>query len=970
MKNLLKAGIMAISLISILVVPSMAFADIAPDSGEAVLADRADDGDGGETGALDVVPTEAPSPELVAPASDEIPVVGEAVGTPCVEDPSPADTADPDSTSGSLPDDEGTTVAEGEDPDIVESADAAAVQEIDGVESGDGEDAQPADAVGEDASDMASANGTCAAAAEGDVAANVADSPVASRDQGGEEAVSGAGAVVGGLASHRTAPLDVAAADTLSAGAVVVAANELPTPSADDEPLVVLEESSLDEFAPKDAIDLVAKLVGSAATLDPAEVAGAAVEWGMTQLLSAIFGIPMDDDASLQEILQNIKELQDGLDTLQKTVNSQELDQILNSLKLLLAEQTSYDVYNGLKDIDAKRKAGIYPDWDAAQRRKSELTGSLGIADNAWESVNNDYDRFVLQLWTAMTEPYHVTIDGKSQDLTLMQVYYEHLRMKYHWEHQAYDEWAAFQARCVGLLTTSLSLEKASLQARINLLEEWNKDPKHTKRDEGACVSRLKTIQDYINQVSGYVGKDPYGKDVNYPGLFSNKTWAAQYWMYKERPEYRYYWTSGHEILFYAAVNTQNVPQETKGKGSTSTSAKGFTYPGHHKHVVTFKFWKPFIRYHGGNTLLVSYDQLKTIYADYNAKGATASLYDIFMGDGAFTGLSGKSNNWQFVVDPDSNHALTYEEFTFKADQVYCYQVDGMRKATSLPGAGHLILCYYHYFSNEPNTNTNYIGIGVARVGAETYDPNNETTPEVCTAYISDLALWWPSADDLLLAYDHGEQGGLDRVFLDGELLDASRYTVQGGSVVLSDACLSSLSFGEHVLVLDTVGGSHTIVFDTQADGVYHTVAGEGSTWARGSNGGLVFTFKRTVDDAITFARLAGVLVDGVAAPSWAYTAQAGSAIVTLAAAFLETLAPGAHTITALFEDGNDPQATFAICAGATVRPEPDGIVNCATPAEGTPRTGDNAALPGALLAILALASGCIAFRFRASRAK
>lgn len=511
-----------------------------------------------------------------------------------------------------------------------------------------------------------------------------------------------------------------------------------------DEPITMA--TGEDGFSGKDAITLVSKLLGAAATGDPAEVAAAVVEWGTENLIAAIFGVDMGDDESLQQIMQDIKELKDELDTLQKTVNNQQLDSILNDLKDLLSDQSTYDVYNGLRDIDAKYKDGTYSQTEAEQRRHSELTGSLGVTEDSWESVNNVYDRFVLQLWTAMTDTYHVTINGTTQDLDLMQVHYEHLRAKYRWENQAYDEWSAFQARCVGLLTTSLNLEKSSLQARIALLKTWNDDPKHEKRDEGAVTSRLKTIQDYINQVSGYKGKDPYGNDVDYAGLFSEKTWADTYWLYKERPDVRYYWVPKHEILFYAEVNTQSTPKEDTSKGSTSTSAKGFTYPGHHTHKPTFKFWKPFIRYQGGNSYLVSYDQLRQIYADYNSGGATKSLYEIFMGDGAFTGLTGKSNDWQFVIDPDSDHPLTYEEFTFKADQIYVFQVDGMTKATKLPGAEHLILAYYHYFSSENNNNTNYIGIGVKRVGPESA-PSTDVVAEEHTAYVKHEEPRWPSQE-------------------------------------------------------------------------------------------------------------------------------------------------------------------------------------------------------------------------------
>lgn len=77
------------------------------------------------------------------------------------------------------------------------------------------------------------------------------------------------------------------------------------------------------------------------------------------------------------------------------------------------------------------------------------MTDDLGIDEGHWGSVENTYDDFAWELWTAMTQPYHVTMNGEVQDLTLLQIHYEHLRAKYHWEHQAYAEWEAYQTQCV-----------------------------------------------------------------------------------------------------------------------------------------------------------------------------------------------------------------------------------------------------------------------------------------------------------------------------------------------------------------------------------------------------------------------------------------------------------------------------------------------------------------------------------------
>ena len=56
-------------------------------------------------------------------------------------------------------------------------------------------------------------------------------------------------------------------------------------------------------------------------------------------------------------------------------------------------------------------------------------------------------------------------------------------------------------------------------------------------------------------------------------------------------------------------------------------------------------------------------------------------------------------------------------------------------------------------------------------------------------------------------------------------------------------------------------------------------------------------------------------MVDGKDIDASNYTAQSGSVIVKLKPEYLETLAVGEHTLTALFDDGNNPTAKFTIAA-------------------------------------------------------
>ena len=573
-------------------------------------------------------------------------------------------------------------------------------------------------------------------------------------------------------------------------------------------------------------------------------VASGTFSWSTSSILKAMFGDSIGDDTQqkLDQILQELNQLNAAMGELQKTANSQQLDTILNNLSPTLTKLTPHDVLNELIKLD-KSKAE-----DAKRRVQGELTTSLGngkVDDiESLASVEGAFDNFTSELWQAMTNTWHVTIDGRPQDLTLMQIWYEHLRYKYQWEHQAYKEWAEFQGQCVSLLASSLALERASLQVRLEKIEDYNKTHEPSEVvDEGAVKNRLNDIQDFINQMAGYTGyvtvesADNPGlglsrKYVDYPGLFSEKTWAEQYWMYKERPDYRYYWVPGHEILFYAQVNSQDVPQEVKDHGLTSPDLlKGVnvdwfdneTFIGNgYDAWPKDKFWRPITTYQNGKASLVSREQLRTIYQDYKDRHNEKHLYDIFIGEGEgnFLGLddyNGSISSWWFVL----NEGVSYKQHTFKADELSI----NVMKSGSPKTVERAILCWYHRGSTERSHQHHYIGLGVARVGPETYKPspsndapNAMVEVQSTVEYDSAQAHWQPSHGHLTLGFDAEAHGGVGRVLMDGKELDPSSYTLKDGAIVLTQAFLSSLPHGQHELFLDTVGGGHTVVFVTSPD--------------------------------------------------------------------------------------------------------------------------------------------------------
>ena len=614
-----------------------------------------------------------------------------------------------------------------------------------------------------------------------------------------------------------------------------------------------------------------------------------------------------------------------------------------------------------------------------------------GMANGTLDSIGsiaspfNTFDNYASDLWIAMTTPYEVTINNQTQSLTLMQVYYEHLRLKYKWEHQAYEEWEAFNNRCVGLLAATLGLERASLKVRLDILREYNAN--HTdKHDEGAIIARLNETQDEINQMKGFTGtvndesrdpKKPVAKKVDYPGLFNKKAWDEQYWMYKARPDFRYYWVPNHECLFYAQVNTQDIPYEdTSGSILVPGSFEGLkiTTSGGSYHIdIAYNHWKPFLNYQGGDSPLASETQLKTMYKDY---GSDTHLYNIFIDpdEGNFLGLDeGDIEHWWFVVGQTEDHHITLKESDGYNYELYTYVVSSPHAAQDT-----VDLARYNQYGAWWNSNRHYIGVGVVRYGPETYDPKKSAfigddelaKAEVHTTILYSSSIWWPSYGNLLLGYGEDSHGAVERVLMDGVELDDSCYSILNGRIVLNQAYLASLGYGEHELFLDTEEGGHTVVFGTQADGVYYLESGANSSWTPGDDSGLTFVFKRTVDDAQTFYRLIDVLVDGIPVPAWGYIASAGSAIITLTPAFLATLEPGVHVLTAVFADGNNPQATFTVHAAQT-QAVPASYTPENAVANQTPVTGDGYNMLIVLLAVTALVSGfVVAFASRRTRAQ
>lgn len=94
---------------------------------------------------------------------------------------------------------------------------------------------------------------------------------------------------------------------------------------------------------------------------------------------------------------------------------------------------------------------------------------------------------------------------------------------------------------------------------------------------------------------------------------------------------------------------------------------------------------------------------------------------------------------------------------------------------------------------------------------------------------------------------------------------------------------------------------------------VYSSTQGDGQIWTIGNTVPATFVFKRSIDDETCYSHFEGILVDGEEVGEENYESYSGSTVVRLKSSYLEMLKVGEHTMTALFDDGNDPEVTFTI---------------------------------------------------------
>lgn len=596
---------------------------------------------------------------------------------------------------------------------------------------------------------------------------------------------------------------------------LVASANDLTEADANSNSNSLSNESCfLPEFSDQTIInDIVAALEES---FPPEGAAKKAVSWATKQFVSKVLHIKTADQTFNETVLSKLNDLMDGqtklqesMDKLSEQITCEQLGKYLDDFQKLIDSGNATDIYEALLSIDKDEIDGTYSSDQAAKSRVKTLTFNLGLTKETMGRADIDIDNYTKQLYLALTRKMKVAYqDNVKREDNIFEINYQYLKRKYHWENQAYEEWIAFQNQALGTFSIAVTIDRYSLLARIEKINEYNKTlPKDEQIPKNLINTRLNKLDEYVKEI----------KELK------------DYWKVPERTTERYYWTPGHEMLFYKTPNTQDIPQENTDAGVGNTNAlnnaKGL-YHQIHNPTVKYSFWKPFLRYEGGNDPLINYDQLNTIYKDYGGK---KSLYEIFFSadEGHFDNTKKVDKNCTFVIDEQKSektgksYPLTFKPHFFIADQVYCYGVyNSDIKKGKLPSPGKIYLCYYHRASANPETGENCVGIGVKQVGDLKQPSNNqETVKEGTYNNYNETIVWSENMDDIQFTLSENI-GDLISVSADDNIITEDKYSISDDKtqITLKKEFLLTLEDGTHTFVVESSDAINRFSFTVKSE--------------------------------------------------------------------------------------------------------------------------------------------------------
>ena len=172
-------------------------------------------------------------------------------------------------------------------------------------------------------------------------------------------------------------------------------------------------------------------------------------------------------------------------------------------------------------------------------------------------------------------------------------------------------------------------------------------------------------------------------------------------------------------------------------------------------------------------------------------------------------------------------------------------------------------------------------------------------------------------------------QGTTITIDEDSELIVPDSVKLQNQGTLVVDGTLTTNQED-----LGTVEGDGTV------RPLYILTSGDGSTYTQESAQDLTFTASGPLE------KFDHLEVDGQVVDPANYQVASGSTVVTLKAAYLDTLAVGEHLLAICYQDGGKVEGTFEILEkSGSIETDPDGDGDSDTDTEENPGTGDSSDL-------------------------
>lgn len=160
----------------------------------------------------------------------------------------------------------------------------------------------------------------------------------------------------------------------------------------------------------------------------------------------------------------------------------------------------------------------------------------------------------------------------------------------------------------------------------------------------------------------------------------------------------------------------------------------------------------------------------------------------------------------------------------------------------------------------------------------------------------------------------------------DGKILNASSEMEFRKEDVSSYTSISNTEVNGQKAGTYYVRYKETVNYNASADaaaiistvGKRYRAVGDGLTWTKGSSDSLILKFEANIKDEETFNRFRKLTEGNVEIGVDHYSKEPGSIIITFKPTYLESLAEGKHTLTAVFNDGQGEGVFYIAEKGAS----------------------------------------------------